>query len=238
MPRLARVVLPHYPHHIVQRGHNRQVIFAEPLDYLCYIEALRRFKEEFGVAVHAFCLMTNHVHLLLSPRESSSLGKLMKRLGGRQTRYCNRLEGRTGTLWEGRYKSSLVARDNYLLACSRYIEMNPVRARMVADPQDYAWSSCRYRFGREASNWIDPDPAYLSLGRDESERRRRYREFLRAAIPDGEWSLIREAVQRGQLTGSERFTEEVAGILGRRVERRGRGRPVKPGRRCGVQPEK
>lgn len=238
MPRMARVALPHYPHHIVQRGHNRQVIFAEPLDYLRYIETLREFKERFGVEVYAFCLMTNHVHLLLSPRESSSLAKLMKRLGGRQTRYCNRLEGRTGTLWEGRYKSSLVARDNYLLACSRYIEMNPVRARIVADPQDYAWSSCRYRLGRDGADWIDRDPAYLSLGRDESERRRQYREFLLTAIPDGEWRLIREALQRGQLTGSERFTEEVAGILGRRVERRGRGRPTKVGKLRGTQSEK
>lgn len=227
MPRMARVVLPHYPHHVVQRGHNRQVIFAERQDYQRYLDTLREFKAKYGVAVYAFCLMTNHIHLLLSPRESTGIGKLMKRLAGRQTRHRNRLEGRSGTLWEGRYKSSLVARDDYLLACCRYIELNPVRARIVAEPQDYVWSSCRYRFGTDAADWLDRDPGYLSLGGDEAERRRHYREFLLAAIPDGEWKLIREAVQRGQLTGADRFTQEVAGILGRRIERRGRGRPVK-----------
>lgn len=227
MSRMARVVLPHYPHHIVQRGHNRQVIFAERQDYQRYLDTLREYKEQYGVAVYAFCLMTNHVHLLLSPREPTGIGKLMKRLAGRQTRHHNRLEGRSGTLWEGRYKSSPVERDDYLLACCRYIELNPVRARMVAEPQDYAWSSCRYRLGSDTADWLDCDPFYLSLGGDEAERRRRYREFLLAAIPSGEWELIREAVQRGQLTGTNRFTQEVAGILGRRVERRGRGRPAK-----------
>jgi putative transposase len=227
MPRMARVVLPQYPHHVVQRGHNRQVIFAERQDYQRYLDTLREFKEKYAVAVYAFCLMTNHIHLLLSPRESTGIGKLMKRLAGRQTRHRNRLEGRSGTLWEGRYKSSLVARDDYLLACCRYIELNPVRARIVAEPQDYVWSSCRYRLGTDAADWLDRDPGYLSLGGDEAERRRHYREFLLAAIPDGEWKLIREAVQRGQLTGTDRFTQEVAGILGRRIERRGRGRPVK-----------
>jgi len=224
---MARIVLPHYPHHIVQRGHNRQVIFAGRQDYQRYLDTLRELKEKYAVAVYAFCLMTNHVHLLLSPCEPTGLGKLMKRLAGRQTRHHNRLEGRTGTLWEGRYKSSLVERDDYLLACCRYIELNPVRARMVAEPQDYAWSSCRYRLGADTSDWLDPDPCYLSLGEDEAERRRRYREFLLAGIPSGEWELIREAVQRGQLTRAGHFTQEVAGILGRRVERRGRGRPAK-----------
>lgn len=171
--------------------------------------------------------MTNHVHLLLAPREPTGIGRLMKRLAARQTRHHNRLEGRSGTLWEGRYKSSLVSRDDYLLACCRYIELNPVRARMVAMPQDYLWSSCRYRLGAETAEWLDLDPCYLALGDSETERRDRYRSFLKAAIPSGEWELIREAVQRGQLTGTTRFTDEVAGILGRRVERRGRGRPAK-----------
>ncbi len=227
MPRKARVVLPHYPHHVVQRGHNRQVVFAESQDYQRYLDSLRECKERYAVAVHAFCLMTNHVHLLLTPGDPTSLGKLMKRLSGRQTRQHNVREGRTGTLWEGRYKSSVVARDHYLLACCRYIELNPVRARIVADPQDYAWSSCRYRLGRVGGDWLDPDPAYLSLGRDESDRRQQYRELLRSAIPDGDAELIREALQRGQLTGPGRFADEVAAILGRRVERRGQGRPVK-----------
>jgi len=226
VPRMGRVVVPHYPHHVVQRGHNRQVIFAAPQDFERYLRALRELKNELGIAVYAFCLMTNHVHLLLAPGEAGALGKLMKRLAGRQTRHHNRLESRSGTLWEGRYKSSVVDRDDYLLACSRYIELNPVRARIVRLPEEYPWSSCRYRFGPDRSNWLDPDPCYIGLGATDAERRRRYSEFLRAGIPTGERNLIREAVQRGQLTGSARFTQEVAGILGRRVERRGPGRPA------------
>lgn len=229
MPRMARIVLPHYPHHIVQRGHNRQVTFAERADFERYLATLREFKEEYGIRLYAFCLMTNHVHLLLAPHEPTGIGKLMKRLAARQTRHHNRLEGRSGTLWEGRYKSSLVQRDDYLLACCRYIELNPVRARMVAAPQHYPWSSCRHRLGIENAEWLDPDPGYLVLGDSEAERRQRYQDFLQAAIPSGEWELIREAVQRGQLTGTHRFTDEVADILGRRVERRGRGRPTKTG---------
>lgn len=229
MPRMARVVVPNYPHHVVQRGHNRQVIFAARDDYRRYLETLRECKKRYGIAVHAFCLMTNHVHLLLTPSESSSLGKLMKRLAGRQTRHQNRLEGRSGTLWEGRYKSSLVDHDEYLLACSRYIELNPVRAGIVGVPEDYQWSSCRYRFGADVCDWLDLDPAYLALGATEAERRRQYREFLEAAIPRGQSELIREAAQRGQLTGGEAFALEVAEIIGRRVERRGQGRPPKRG---------
>jgi putative transposase len=234
---MARIVLPHYPHHIVQRGHNRQVTFAERGDFERYLTTLREFKEEYGVQVYAFCLMTNHVHLLLAPGETTAIGKLMKRLAARQTRHHNRLEGRSGTLWEGRYKSSLVSRDDYLLACCRYIELNPVRARMVAKPQDYPWSSCRSRLGIEMAEWLDLDPCYLALGHSEAERRQRYRDFLQAAIPGGEWELIREAVQRGQLTGNSRFTDEVAGILGRRIERRGRGRPAKSARAEGAEEE-
>jgi putative transposase len=172
--------------------------------------------------------MTNHVHLLLAPDEPGGIGKLMKRLAGRLTRNHNRQEGRSGTLWEGRYKSSPVQTEDYLLACCRYVELNPVRARMVAEPESYPWSSCRHRLGEAECDWLDYDPCYLALGENEAERRVRYRKFLRTAIPDGEWGLIREAVQRGQLTGTDRFTEEVAAITGRRVERRGQGRPMRP----------
>lgn len=226
MPRAERIILLAHPRHIVQRGHNRQPIFAEPRDYERYLETLREFKYAYDVKVYAYGLMTNHVHLLRSPETPSGIGKLMKRLAGRQTRYHNALEGRSGTLWEGRYKSSPVDTDAYLLACDRYIELNPVRARICAEPAAYSWSSYRQRL-TPTGEWLDLDPAYLSLGRDQAECRSRYRVFLDAAIPDGEWSLIREALQRGQLTGGDRFADEVEAILGRRVARRGRGRPKK-----------
>lgn len=227
MPRLGRIILPDYPHHIVQRGHNRQVVFAEVRDFERYLETLAGFKDVYGVKVYAYCLMTNHVHLLLAPETIAGLGRLMKRLAGRQTRYHNVLEGRSGTLWESRYKSSPVDTDQYLLACTRYIELNPVRAEMVASPEDYPWSSCRARLGQAPDEWLDRDPCYLALGATELQRREHYREFLRAAIPNGEWNLIRDAVQRGQLTGRQRFIDEVEAILGKRIEHRSRGRPAK-----------
>jgi putative transposase len=227
MPRLGRTILPDYPHHVIQRGHNRQIVFAEVRDYERYLATLAEFKDAYGVKVYAYCLMTNHVHLLLAPETSAGLGQLMKRLAGRQTRYHNTLEGRSGTLWESRYKSSPVDSDDYLLACARYIDLNPVRARMVAAPADYPWSSARYRLGLAACEWLDRDPCYLALGSTEVERQHRYGEFLRAAIPEGESKLIREAVQRGQLTGRDRFVEKVEAILGRRIENRSRGRPAK-----------
>lgn len=228
MPRMGRVMLANYPHHVVQRGHNRQVVFAELRDYDWYLATLAEFKSVFGVKVYAYCLMTNHVHLLLAPGEDvAGLGRLMKRLAGRQTRYHNGLEGRTGTLWESRYKSSPVDTDDYLLACIRYIELNPVRARMMDRPEEYRWSSARHHLGIERCDWLDDDPCYDSLGEDVGLRQERYREFLAGAIPEGEWSLIREAVQRGQLTGRDRFIDQVEGILGRRIEHRSPGRPVR-----------
>lgn len=228
MPRIGRIMLANYPHHIVQRGHNRQVVFAAPRDFERYLETLAEFKAVFGVKVYAYCLMTNHVHLLLSPGEEiAAVGRLMKRLAGRQTRYHNRLEGRTGTLWESRYKSSPVDNDGYLLACSRYIELNPVRARMAATPEAYRWSSCGHHLGNARCRWLDDDPCYLALGEDEAQRQARYRRFLFASIPDGEWVLIRNAVQRGQLTGSGRFVNQVEDILGRRIEHRSPGRPAR-----------
>ncbi|SDU16346.1 putative transposase [Pseudomonas pohangensis] len=226
MPRIGRVVLPNYPHHVVQRGHNRQVVFAADEDYRRYLADLRELKDAFGVKVYAYCLMTNHVHLLLAPGDSvAGLGQLMKALAARATRYRNRLEGRSGTLWESRYKSSVVQTDTYLLACSRYIELNPVRARMTSEAGDYPWSSYRERINTAGSNWLDVDPGFLALGQDPIERSARYEAFMKQATTADELRLIREALQRGQLTGNSRFVDEIAHITGIRIEQRGQGRP-------------
>lgn len=227
MPRTARLVLPQYPHHVVHRGHNRQGVFAADGDYERYLATLAELKAKFDIKVYAWCLMTNHVHLLLEPSDGASLGLLMKRLAGRQTRYRNRVEQRSGTLWEGRYKSSVVQNDRHLLACCRYIELNPVRARMVTAPQDYRWSSCRARLGFANSPVLDLDPCYIGLAVDESTRRERYIAFLRDVVPEGEWGLIRTALQRGQLTGSDAFRERVAATLNREIQNRGQGRPAR-----------
>lgn len=227
MPTLARVVLADYPHHVVQRGHNRQVVFGGASDYERYLATLAEFKEVFRVKVHAWCLMTNHVHLLLAPSDDTGLARLMKRLAARQTRYRNRLQQRSGTLWEGRYKSSVVQTDRHLLACCRYIELNPVRAGMVAAAQDYPWSSCRARLGCADSTILDLDVCYQALAADEPERRVRYRELLCQPVPAADLELIRTAVQRGRWTGSRDFGEHVAAALDRTVENRGPGRPAK-----------
>ncbi len=221
MPRTGRVVVANYAHHIVQRGHNRNVVFAEEDDFRYYLDTLKTWKTEYGVKVYGYCLMTNHVHLIVEPPdEAAMLGRLMKRLAGRQTRYVNRLEGRRGTLWESRYKSSPIQTDEYLLACCRYVDLNPVRARMAASPQDYRWSSYKVKAGLAQTSWLDDDPCYLSLGETREQRCERYKAFVRAAIPEGEWDLIRQAAQRGQLTGDGRFIDEIEHITGRRIETR------------------
>jgi putative transposase len=189
-------VLPNYPHHIVQRGHNKQVVFAEEADYRYYLGALEEFKGLYDVKVYGFCLMTNHVHLILQPGDSvAGMGQLMKRLAGRQTRFVNRQELRTGTLWESRYKSSPMDIESYLFACCRYVELNQVRAGMVGDPAEYRWSSYR-RHARDSGQftWVDTDPCYEGLGATEAVRALKYRDFATSATPSGEWNLIREAL--------------------------------------------
>jgi putative transposase len=220
-------VIPNYPHHVVQSGHNKQIVFAEEADFNYYLETLTEFKQEYDMKVYAFCLMTNHVHLVLEPGDSvAGLGQLMKRLAGRQARYVNRQERRSGTLWESRYKSSPIQSDTYLLACCRYIELNPVRAGMVSLPQDYRWSSFSHRVGENFEYpWLDIDPCFQALGTTDRKRKDRYREFVFSRRPTGEWNLIRDAVQRGQLTGNNRFVDEVEAIIGRRIEHRRQGRP-------------
>ncbi|ODS34516.1 MAG: hypothetical protein SCARUB_00393 [Candidatus Scalindua rubra] len=228
MPRTSRVVLPNHPHHIIQRGHNRQVVFVSDKDYNYYLENLKEWKYTLGCKIYAYCLMTNHIHLIVDPgKKIENLSLLMKRVSGRQTRYVNKLEKRSGTLWEGRYKSSPINKNEYLLACCRYVELNPVRAAIVNEPEKYKWSSYRYKVGMEDHYWLDLDQSYMDLGLTKKEREARYKEWVKDAIPDGECELIRKAVLRGQLTGSHRFVEDVAEKIGRRIKFQGQGRPKK-----------
>ena len=172
--------------------------------------------------------MTNHIHLIIDPgHEEGHLAQLMKRVSGRQTRYVNKMEGRTGCLWEGRYKSSPISTDEYLLACCRYVELNPVRAGIVVDPAEYRWSSYGMKIGDDKMGWLDYDPCYMTLAESEEIRHVLYAEWVKGLIPEGEWSLIRQSLQRGQLTGSMRFVDEIEKKIARRVEFRGQGRPGK-----------
>jgi putative transposase len=230
MARRPRLFIPGYPHHVVQRGHNRNAVFIEPADYEYYLANLAEFKAEYDVAVYAWCLMTNHVHLVLAPRtDGHAISALMRRVSARQARYVNRLETRSGTLWEGRFKCSVVDTDEYLLACMRYVDLNPVRAGICSHPAEYRWSSYAQKVGRVRADhddaWLDPDPVTRGLGDKESARQRAYAQFVATKIPDDEHELIRTAVSRNQLTGRGRFVDEIEQRTGLRIEARGPGRP-------------
>lgn len=228
MPRTSRIVLPNYPHHIIQRGHNKQRIFTRDKDYSYYLENLVEWKNNLVCKIYAYCLMPNHIHLIIDPGDKiENLALLIKRISGRQTRYINKLQERTGTLWEGRYKSSPIEYDKYLLVCCRYVELNPVRAGIVDVPENYKWSSYKYKVGIEKLDWLDLDPCYKSLGMVDKECEERYARFVKSSISKGELELIRQAIQRNQLTGSEKFIEDVSRKIGRLVEWRGQGRPKK-----------
>lgn len=216
------------PHHIVQRGHNRKAVFVEADDYHYYLENLQEWKLALGVKVYSFCLMTNHVHLVVEPSaDCASISRLMKQLAARQTRRVNKLEGRSGSLWEGRYKISPIQREQYLLQCCRYVERNPVKARMVVHAAQYPWSSHCARIGQAELPWLDLEEAYLALGATPAECRQRYRQFVSQEASPGETALIRQGVSRNQLTGNAAFIDEIELRLGVRIEHRGRGRPGK-----------
>jgi len=222
------LVLPNCPHHIIQRGHNRQAVFAGDDDYLYYLDNLKEWKDKLGCKLYAYCLMSNHVHLVIDPGDDSeNLALLMKRVAGRQTRYVNKLEKRSGSLWEGRYKSSPINANEYLLACCRYVELNPLRAGMVDDPAQYRWSSCPAKVGLQKQPWLALDPFYQRLGKSAAKRAEEYAAWLRETIPEAESKLIREATQRGQLTANGKFARELSEKIGRRLEPRGPGRPRK-----------
>jgi putative transposase len=172
--------------------------------------------------------MTNHVHLIVDPGDrTEAISLLMKRVAGRQTRYVNKLEKRSGSLWEGRFKSSIISSGEYLSACCRYIELNPVRVGMTEDPAGYTWSSYNCTANGRSDAIVDFAQPYLSLGENSKERQQAWREYVKGTIPEHELKLIREALQRNQVTGSDRFRREISERIGIRLSNRGRGRPPK-----------
>ena len=227
MPRQPRLVVVGYPHHIILRGNNRSAVFYNDKDRRFFVNCLKEAKKKTKSKIYAYCFMTNHVHLLLEPSSSDGIGDMMQSLGRRYVRYINQTYKRIGTLWEGRFKSSLVSKDEYLLACARYIELNPLRAKMVSDPKDYPWSSFRFRAEGRPDGLLDEDPVYKGLGKTSAERQTRYKEWFKRGIPQGELSLIRDAVQKGGILGSGGFFDAVAKLAGRDVCLRPRGRPRK-----------
>lgn len=223
MARKPRFVLPGYPQHVIQRGNNRQIVFARHADYCRYREMLGEACDRSGCRLHAYVFMTNHVHLLMTPDSAEGIGMAMQSLGRRYVRYFNDYYGRTGTLYEGRYKATLIDTDAYLLACYRYIELNPVRAGMVSHPSAYRWSSYRSNALGEADALVTPHDGYLQLGRSASQRRRAYRALHERALESGVVEAIREATNKAWVLGSERFRRDVETLLRRQLAPKSRG---------------
>lgn len=227
MPRRSRLIFPGIPLHIIQRGNNRQACFFADDDYLFYLDWLHEYAKRAGCTIHAFVLMTSHVHILLTPEKENSAGELMKRLGQRYVQYINRTYKRSGTLWEGRFRSCIVQQEDYLLTCQRYVELNPERAGMVEHPGEYRWSSYQANAQGERSEILTPHRVYLDLGKTEEERQVAYRELFRFHLEPGIIDSIRKATNGNFVGGSERFQDEIAQALGRRVTPGVSGRPRK-----------
>lgn len=226
MPRRPRVALPNIPLHIIQRGNNRQACFYAEQDYQFYLEWLEKYAKEAGCAIHSYVLMTNHVHVLLTPDKAESVGQMMKKLGQRYVQYVNRTYRRSGTLWEGRYRSCLIQDEVYLLTCHRYIELNPVRAGMVEHPADYPWSSYLLNGqGMDSNKLLSPHPLYMALGGTGFERQVAYRELFRYQMEPGVIDEIRKSTNGNFVLGDSRFTEQVETMLGRRATPGKSGRP-------------
>jgi putative transposase len=227
MPRQPRLDLAGVPQHIVQRGNDRQPCFFQDVDHVRYLDELREICLRESCAVHAYVLMTNHVHLLMTPSGQGQVARVMQSLGRRYVRYVNDRYRRTGTLWEGRYKACLVDSESYLLRCYRYIELNPLRARMVADPADYRWSSFACNALGVVDPLIRPHSSYLSLGGNVDERCSVYRALVEETITPDELASIRLHLQRQHAYGTERFRVAIEAQLSRRAGPAKIGRPKK-----------
>jgi putative transposase len=225
MARRPRLVLPAVPLHIIQRGNNRNPCFACETDYLVYLTLARQYAAEAACQVHAYVLMSNHVHLLLSSGNANGPSVLMRRLGQHYVQYFNRRHARTGTLWEGRFRSCLVEDERYLLVCQRYIELNPVRAGMVSDPGQYRWSSYHANGDGLDDALVTPHLIYAGLGRHAGERRAAYRDLFREVLSDQMLAQIRRASNSNKPLGPSTFIEDVSRACGQPIGLERRGRP-------------
>ena len=218
MARLPRINLPDIPQHIIQRGNNRQACFYHEHDYAFYLSKLLEYTQKYEVEVHAFVLMTNHVHLLLTPKQTSAISQVMQALGRSYVRYINTRYQRTGTLWEGRHKASLVDSEHYFLILSRYIELNPVRANMTSQPGDYPWSSYQGNALGKSIKLLTPHKIYQQLGHSDSERQLHYRELCKQAIPQKTIDELRHHTNKGWVIGDEQFKKDIEAKLARKIQ--------------------
>ena len=225
MARLPRLTVPGHAHHLIQRGNNRQAIFASDADRQFLIDLLAEHSKACHVAVHAYVLMDNHFHLLATPDTGQSLAQMMQAVGRRYVRYFNDRQKRSGTLWEGRFKSSLIQSERYLLACMAYIDLNPVRAGMVAQPGDFRWSSYAHHTGQRAEPWLTPHPLLWELGNTPFAREMAYANLVQSGVASVQQAALTDATLRGWALGEPEFVANLQKQTPRRVSKTTAGRP-------------
>ena len=224
MARLPRLTLAHQPHHVIQRGNNRQPIFATSADYQALLGLLEEAAKKFEVSLHAYVLMSNHFHLLATPQTVDGLPKMMQAVGRSYVRYFNDSQKRSGTLWEGRYKSTLIQTERYLLACMAYIDLNPVRAGLVGAPQDYLWSSHLHYLGARQDRLITPHSLYWELGNTPFAREAAYSDLVQAGVNPVQQAALTDATLRGWALGESDFVADLQKQTTRRVAKTSAGR--------------
>ena len=229
MARLPRLTITGYPHHVILRGNDRQDIFRNTTDYQRMLDLFEQHSREQGVDIHAYVLMTNHLHLLLTPQQDQGLPKMMQAVGRSYVQIFNKVHGRTGTLWEGRYRSTLIQTERYLLACMAYVDLNPVRAHMVAQPEDYVWSSYGHYAGRLNDRLITPHALYWGLGNTPFAREAAYAEMVHAGIQADQQRALTDATLSGWALGDAKFIAGLKVQTPRRLSKGKAGRPfLKP----------
>lgn len=226
MARLPRLTAPGFPHHVIQRGNNRQTIFADAADYEAMLDLLIEQSKKFQVAVHAYVLMGNHFHLLATPQTADGLPLMMQAVGRSYVRRFNNRHGRTGTLWEGRYRSTVVQSERYLLACMVYIDLNPVRAGLAAQPADYFWSSHAHALGLRTDRLVTPHALFWALGNTPFAREAAYAALVQAGIGGKERSALGQSVHTGWALGEPDFIAALQERTQRRVVKARAGRPL------------
>lgn len=225
MARQPRLSLAGYPHHIIQRGNNRQLIFMDVADRQLFLDLLEEHSRQFGVAIHSYVLMDNHIHVLATPSTAEALPGMMQAVGRRYVRYFNDRYHRTGTLWDGRYKSTLVQSESYLLICMAYVDLNPVRAGMVAQPADYAWSSHGHYTGQRTDKLITPHSLAWELGNTPFAREAAYASLVQGGLAHGAQTAITDSVLYGWALGDAEFVANLQKKTRRRLVKGQAGRP-------------
>ena len=224
MARLPRLIVPDQPHHVILRGNNRCPVFSSPKSYEFYVRKLYNACDQYGCRVHAYVLMTNHIHLLITPSSKSALSQTLQMTGRHYVPFFNRLTDRTGGLYESRYRSTVVDSEAYLLTCMRYIELNPIRAGMVEHPADYRWSSYGANALGQRDELVSPHPIFLRLAPSSEQRQKDYRAIFRQKLSPSVLDEIRQSTNGGWALGDQRFQDRISHAIGRRTSPKPRGR--------------